>query len=77
MSKEKEEIFNNITPEQAVQELYKRKTEILNEFAKAYLAESGLLPSQVELVCKETKNTPDQIETIYFFRKKDEQTSMS
>lgn len=63
--------FNNIDIESAVKQLAEQRDKILSEFAKAYLAETKLLPSEVELVTKQ-KTTGSEIETIYFFRKKNE-----
>lgn len=65
--------FNNIDIESAVKQLAEQRDKILNEFAKAYLAETSLLPSQVELVSQQMPMTEDKIiETVYFFRKKNE-----
>lgn len=65
----KEKQLNNISVEEAVAELAKHRNKILEEFSKAYLAESGLLPSQVELVHKITTEK-DIITDIFYFRKK-------
>jgi len=70
MAKEKEEIYNNISIEDAMLELRKKRDEILSDFSKAYLAETSLLPSEVELCCQETVKDANMIETVYFFRKK-------
>jgi len=71
MSDEKWEETNNISMDEYVKELHKKKTEILNDFAKAYLAETELLPSEIELVCRQINNGTT-IENIYEFRRKDE-----
>jgi len=64
---EKEEVYNNMTEVEAVKKLAEFKTEILENFSKAYLAETGLLPSEVELHCQQLSAT----EHVYSFRRKD------
>lgn len=66
---EKSEEYNNISVEEMVKKLREKKHEIIEAFAKAYLAESGLMPSEVELCCQETRNG-NLIEHVYFFRRK-------
>ena len=66
---EKQEEYNNISVEEMVSKLRDKKHEIIEAFAKAYLAESGLLPSEVELCCQESRKD-NLIEHVYFFRKK-------
>lgn len=69
---EKNEEFTNISIEEAVKKLQSQKDEILDAFAKAYLADSGLLPTEVELVTQQMPMKDGIIEHVYFFRKKDE-----
>lgn len=69
MAKEINHIFENITIEEATLKLKEQRDKILNEFAKAYLAETGLLPSEVELVSSQDCKG-FIIETVYSFRKK-------
>lgn len=66
---EKEFELNGITEDQAAQELIKNRDKILEDFATAYLAETKISPSEVELVSKQNTNGTE-IETVYFFRKK-------
>jgi hypothetical protein len=47
---EKNDLYTQITEEDAVKKLAMERDKILEQFAKAYLAETGLLPSAVELV---------------------------
>lgn len=70
MKNEKNIEYNNLTGEEIVKKLAEERDKILNEFAKAYLAETKLLPSEVELVT--VQNPPENgiIETVYYFRKK-------
>lgn len=70
MSNLKEETIDDITIEEVVKELEKNRNKILEEFSKAYLAETGLLPSQVELVHKKLPLTDGIIEETYQFRRK-------
>jgi predicted naringenin-chalcone synthase len=63
-------VFTPITTEEATKYLHDRKVEIIEQFAKAYLAETGLKPSEVELVTKQ-ESTGMIIETVYYFRKKE------
>lgn len=62
-------VFNNISENEALLKLNEERNKILNEFAKAYLAETNILPSEVELVSIQT-HKEKEIETVYFFRKK-------
>ena len=57
--------------EEMVKKLQEDKFRILEDFSRAYLAESGLLPSQVELVTKQMPMVDNIIETVIFFRKKE------
>lgn len=70
MAKEKNEIFTPISVEEATKYLAEKRNEILEAFSKAYLAETGLMPSEIELVAEQNPMTFDKIETIYYFRKK-------
>jgi len=70
MAKEKNNTYNAITVEDAIKKLAEERDNILEAFAKAYLAESGLLPSQVELVTQQMPVKDGIIENKYFFRRK-------
>ena len=69
---EKNEEFQNMTIEQMVAKLAEKRNEILENFSKAYLAETGLLPSEVELCCQELPVNNGIIEHVYFFRRRNE-----
>lgn len=69
----KEKLIENIDIENMVKELVQNRNKVLNEFAKAYLAETDTLPSEVELVEKRMPEKDGIIETIYYFRRKDGQ----
>jgi len=69
MAKERIEEFNNLSIDDYVKELHSKRKEIIEAFGKAYLAETKLFPSEIELVCKETK-TGNTIEAIFEFRRK-------
>ena len=71
-TKEKEIFYNNLNVDEMVQQLLKHKAKILDDFAKAYLAESGLNPSEVVLVEQQIKDNGQIKEINYYFRKKDE-----
>ena len=69
--KERNDVYTAVSVEDVVKKLAKERDKILEAFAKAYLAESGLLPSQVELVTQQLPmNEQRIIENIYFFRRK-------
>jgi hypothetical protein len=68
-TKSQELIYNNIDINEMVKTLNKHRDEVLENFSKAYLAETGLMPSEVELVSQVLRNDKT-IETVYFFRKK-------
>lgn len=69
MAKEVNFDIKNITEQEAVARLLQEKNKILSEFTKAYLAETGLKPSEIEFVTQ--KNVIGAIvEETYFFRKK-------
>lgn len=68
VSKEKE--FSQISLNEAISKLQEEKHKILEEFAKAYLAETELLPSQIEMCHQQLPIKDGIIENIIFFRKK-------
>ena len=70
MSKEKEVEIRNINEQEVVQELIKNRNKILEAFTKAYLAETQLMPSQIELVTRQMPIKDGIIENIFFFRKR-------
>lgn len=70
MKNEKTEEYNNINTEEMLKKLLEKRNEILEQFAKAYLAETGLLPSQIELVTQQMPVENNIIENVYFFRRK-------
>jgi len=72
MSKVKENFYENISVAEMVEELARNKTKILEDFSRAYLAEVGILPSEVELVCREMPVKDGIIEHVYVFRRKNE-----
>ncbi len=49
-----------------VKTIIDKRSEILEDFARAYVAETGLLPSEIEL-CEQRQ--PDKI--VYWFRRKE------
>lgn len=57
--------------QEAMKEIMSKRNEILEEFCKAYLAESGLMPSQIELVHTSTNEGNEIINTFSFREKKD------
>ena len=65
-----EKVYTPISIEDAVKQIQAEKHKILEAFAKAYLAESGLMPSEVEMVHQQITNQPNIIENVIFFRKK-------
>lgn len=75
----KNEILNNISEKEATELLTKHRDKILSDFAKAYIAETGLLPSKIELIHEIRQDKIDDktkeievIETYYFREKVDE-----
>lgn len=52
-------------------ELQKHKFKILEDFARAYLAEQNILPSEIELVHQQLPTVNNIIEHKMFFRKKE------
>lgn len=65
----KDETFENVNQEEATKKLIEKRDEVLNAFAKAYLAEAQVLPSEIELVSQQTTEG-NTVETVYFFRLK-------
>jgi hypothetical protein len=63
------ETKDKITIEDVASYLAKHKAKILEDFAKAYLAETNLKPSQVELVHKHSV-TGTEINDVFYFREK-------
>jgi len=57
--------------QEAMKELLTKRNEILEAFCKAYLAESGLMPSEIELVHTSTNEGNEIINTFSFREKKD------
>lgn len=51
-------------------ELQKHKHKILEDFARAYLAEMQILPSEIELVHQQLPTVNNIIEHKMFFRKR-------
>lgn len=49
--------------------LIKERNKVLDNFAKAYIAEQKIMPSELELVVRE-ESSGTVAETIYYFRKK-------
>lgn len=70
MKNEKEIVYNNVNKDAAIKELHRHKKEILNNFAAAYLAETELMPSEIQLVEEQEMTEDGKIQTIYFFRRK-------
>lgn len=68
--KERNDVYTSISEEDVVKKLVEERSKILEQFAKAYLAETGLLPSTVELVTHQFPVENNIIETVYYFRKK-------
>lgn len=67
----KETEYNNITEEEVAKLIHKERDKILEEFTKAYLAETQLMPSEIQLVCK-TFTEDGKMVTEYEFRRKKE-----
>jgi hypothetical protein len=65
----KEETFNDMDMSKMAEFLKKNRNKILEEFAKAYLAETQLLPSQIELVHKSSVENEQIVDTFYFRKK--------
>lgn len=60
----------NLSLNEIANKLIKERNRILDEFAKAYIAEQKIMPSELELVVREEMEG-NTVETIYYFRKKD------
>jgi predicted metal-dependent hydrolase len=69
MAKEINFDIKGITEAEATLRLRQERDKILSEFTKAYLAETGLKPSEIELVSQRNV-LGSLIEETYFFRKK-------
>lgn len=65
------EYKNLETIQEMIDKLLKHRNEILDNFAKAYLAEQKVMPSEIELVEQTIKEDNTIKEVIYFFRRKD------
>ena len=61
--------YTDTTIEDYVAKIHQQKAKILEDFTRAYLGELQLMPSEVELVQRETRDG-NIIETIFEFRKK-------
>jgi hypothetical protein len=57
--------------QEALNEIMRKRNEILEQFCKAYLAESGLNPSEVELVHTSSNQGNEVVNTFSFREKKD------
>lgn len=67
----KELEYNNLSIDEMVAKLKEKRSEIIEAFAKAYLADTGMRPTEVELVCQEMPMTENKIiEHVYYFRRK-------
>lgn len=55
-----------------VQRIMAKRAEIIEEFAKAYIAETGLAPSECELVEVQPKIVSGEAQARFFFRKRAE-----
>ena len=65
----KEQELEGITEEQMLEALQLQRDKILEEFQKAYLAETNTLPSEIELVHSSTVQGKEIINTFYFRKK--------
>ena len=65
----KDEEHNSISVADMIKKLAEERDKILNDFCKAYLAETQALPSEIELVTLETSKD-GTIEHVYFFRRR-------
>lgn len=66
----KDEEFKDISLEDMMRKLIENKSKIIEEFTRAFLAESELKPSEVEFVTQQMPMVKGIIEHRYFFRKK-------
>lgn len=62
--------YNNLTEQEAYKIIIEKRNQILDHFSKAYVAETGLMPSQIELVTKQVSDGTT-IENVFYFRKKE------
>lgn len=67
----KEVKHENVNLQEAMEEIMKNRDKILEDFAKAYLAEKKVNPSDIELV-QQKVNSDDGIEYIFYFRIKND-----
>lgn len=65
----KNEEYQGVDAEEAWKIILAKRHEILDHFAKAYIAETGLKPSEIEL-CTQQRTTDKTIEHVFFFRRK-------
>lgn len=61
--------LDNITEEEAAEYLLNHRDKVLSDFATAYLAETGLKPSEIELI-HEIKREDSKVTESYYFREK-------
>jgi hypothetical protein len=66
---EKNEEYKGLTGDEAAKIILAKRHEVLDHFAKAYIAETGLMPSQIELCTQQVVNGTT-IENIFFFRRR-------
>lgn len=64
--------LESISEKDALIEILKKRDEILEQFTKAYIAETGILPSKLELVNEVTEEDGNVVNIFYFREKKDE-----
>jgi glucokinase len=55
--------------EEIAKQLNEQRDKILNDFAKAYLAETQLLPSQIELIQQQIEDN-GKIGYVWYFKQK-------
>jgi len=67
MKKSSDDIWDKETLLDLVRDILNQRTQILEEFCQAYIAETGLMPSEIEL-CE--VHRPDKI--TYFFRRRED-----
>lgn len=65
----KNEEYKALTSEEAVKIILAKRQEILENFSRAYIAETGLMPSQIELCTKQVTDGTT-VENIFYFRRK-------
>lgn len=59
----------NMTPNEIAKKLVMERNKVLDDFCKAYIAETGIMPSDLELVTRE-ESDGNRFETVYFFRRR-------